>query len=152
MKDAMLHAQKKIPGLYEAGLSVSSTARLFQAPRKCTTNARAYHAVVAARVPHKRNNGSGELAKGTHEARSEQKLFKEFQMPHGQPCVSGDDMNIIQVGRAAVSRYHQINRLFGCGAGPNHEIHDFLLPELGIKSARRVHDPVVMCAGKQQTA
>ena len=54
-------------------------------------------------------------------------------MLHGQPCASGDDMNIIQVGRAAVSRYHQINRLFGCGAGPNHEIHDFPLPELGIK-------------------
>ena len=45
-------------------------------------------------------------------------------------------MNIIQVGRAAVSRYHQQGRWYMVSEGPNHEIHDWPSPELGIKLGR----------------
>ena len=91
-----------------------------------------YHGVVNARVAHKRNNAR-KVTEETHKARAFQNLLKEFQMLYGQECASGDDMNIIQIGRPAVSRYHQIRRLFGTGAGPDYEIHDFPMPELGIK-------------------
>ena len=90
--------------------------------------------MVAAKVPRKRNDDGGpSQGEEKHAARAQQKLFKEFQMLFRQPCISGDDMNIIQVGRPAVSRYHQVRRLFGYECGPNYETHDFPLPELGIK-------------------
>ena len=34
-------------------------------------------------------------------------------------------MNIIQVGRPAVSRYHQIRGFYAKGHGPNFAVHDF---------------------------
>ncbi len=44
-----------------------------------------------------------------------------------------DDMNIIQVGRPAVSRYHQIKGFFPPGETPNFAVHDFPNSEYGIK-------------------
>ena len=85
-----------------------------------------------AKVPYKRND-SRRINEATHRARALQKMLREHQMFYGQPLLSGDDMNIIQVGRPAVSRYHQIRRLFGIDKGPNYEVHDFPLTELGIK-------------------
>ena len=41
--------------------------------------------------------------------------------------------NIIQVGRPAVSRYHQQRRFYMVGQGPNHTVHDWAISELGIK-------------------
>ena len=132
--DALHELEKEVPGLYEAGMRRSATRYLFQAPRKGTREAANFHGVTAAKVPRKRNDDGGPgQGEGTHAARAQQKLFKEFQMLVRQPCISGDDMNIIQVGRPAVSRYHQVRRLFGAESGPNYETHDFPLPELGIK-------------------
>ena len=50
-------------------------------------------------------------------------------------------MNIIQVGRPAVSRYHQQPRFFPGGKGVDHTVHDFPVAELGIKL-------VVLCLGE----
>ena len=47
--------------------------------------------------------------------------------------MSGDDMNIIQVGRPAVSRYHQIKGFYPPGETPNFTVHDFPNSEYGIK-------------------
>ena len=47
--------------------------------------------------------------------------------------MSGDDMNIIQVGRPAVSRYHQIRGFYPPGESPNFTVHDFPNSEYGIK-------------------
>ena len=52
---------------------------------------------------------------------------------HAQPSFSGDDMSLIQVGRPAVSRYHQIRGFFPEGPGPNYNVHDFPYPEYNIK-------------------
>ena len=56
---------------------------------------------------------------------SQQRLTREFLAYFGQPNFSGDDMNILQVGRPAVSRYHKTNRLHPTGHGINHRTHDF---------------------------
>ena len=62
---------------------------------------------INAKVAPKRNSARPMPAL-THFARAKQKLFMEWFWLHGQPILCGDDMNIINVGRAAVSRYHQI--------------------------------------------
>ena len=60
-------------------------------------------------------------------------MVEEFAESYGQLRLSCDDMNIIQVGRPAISRYHQIKGFFPVGAGPNFEVHDFPNAEYGIK-------------------
>ncbi len=40
------------------------------------------------------------------------KLLQEWTALHGQINLTGDDMNIMQVGRPAVSRYHQHRKCF----------------------------------------
>jgi hypothetical protein len=47
---------ENIPGLYEAGISTDTVARLFHAPRKGTTSARKHFGLVDARVARKRND------------------------------------------------------------------------------------------------
>ena len=72
------------------------------------------------------------MTEGTHFARAERKLVDEFIASWGQLNMSGDDMNIIQVGRPAVSRYHQIRGFYPTGEGPNYAVHDFPNAEYGI--------------------
>jgi hypothetical protein len=69
----------------------------------------------------------------THYGRSQQKIQQEWFAFHRQVNFTGDDMNIIQVGRPAVSRYHQQRKFFVEGAGPDHDVHDFPTSELGLK-------------------
>ena len=64
---------------------------------------------------------------------AKQKMLMEWFWLHEQPILSGDDMNIIQVGRAAVSCYHQTRKFFMEGQGVNHDVHDFPTAELGLK-------------------
>ena len=42
-------------------------------------------------------------------------------------------MNIIQVGRPAVSRYHNHRRFYMTDEGVNYDVHDFPCGELGLK-------------------
>jgi hypothetical protein len=72
--------------------------------------------VINARIGKKTNNGR-KINKATHYGRSQQKMMTELFPLFGQPNFSGDDMNIIQVGRPAVSRYHQTRRFFTDGLG-----------------------------------
>ena len=72
------------------------------------------------------------IHEGVHYGRSEQKLLQEFMCFRDQLNLSGDDMNTIQMGRTAVSRYHQPRKFFGTGVGPKTEIHDFPSAEYGI--------------------
>jgi hypothetical protein len=76
------------------------------------------------------------MSVGVHFARAQQKTVSaELFTLCGQPCFSGNDMNITQVGRPAVSRYHQVKRFFPAGTreGFNHAVYDFSVVELGIK-------------------
>ena len=99
---------------------------------KKTRSASEFHGIVNARVQSKRNNAK-KTSEGVHFARSEQQLLREFMEFHGQPSLSGDDMSLIQVGRAAVSRYHQQRGFFPEGQGPNFNVHGFPFPEYNIK-------------------
>jgi hypothetical protein len=132
LEDALDHLLREVPGLYKAGLSRKSVQYLFQPTRKGTEEARHYHGVVKAKVAPLKNNARV-TTEEVHFVRAQQKLFQEWQMLHGQPCFSGDDMNIIQVGRPAVSRYHQIRRFFAVDQGPDFDVHDWALAELGVK-------------------
>lgn len=73
------------------------------------------------------------MGEGVHFARAQQNMLAELFTLFNQPCFSADDMNIIQVGRPAVSRYHQQRRFFPGGKGVDHTVHDFPVAELGIK-------------------
>jgi len=130
--DALEHVLDAIPGLYRAGLSEDTVQRLFKAPRQGTTAARRYRQLVDARVVPARNDARPEGLQ-THFGRAQQKLLQEWFAFRGQLNITGDDMNIIQVGRPAVSRYHRQRKYYGEGQGPNHDVHDFPTAELGIK-------------------
>jgi hypothetical protein len=66
-------------------------------------------------------------------SRVQQKLLKEWHADRGGVNFSGDDMNIIQVGRPAVSRYHNSKKFYPAEASPNFDVHDFPTAELGLK-------------------
>ena len=68
-----------------------------------------YRGLINARRATRSNNFRQDHP-GFHFGRTEQGLITEFMTSFGQINVSGDDMNIIQVGRPAVSRYHQIKQ------------------------------------------
>lgn len=130
--DALKHVCDQVDGLYESGCSLDTIHRLMQPPRQNNIASHNYHGIVKARVANKRNN-SRQISEGTHWGRSQQKILKEWHKSNGQLNWTGDDMNIIQVGRPAVSRYHQQRRFYMADEGPDHEVHDFPTSELGIK-------------------
>ena len=132
IRDAQQHAWDNVPGLYEHGIDERTIHRLFQPPRANTKAGSQYKGLINARVAPKQNSYR-HCAEGVHYARAQQNMFAELFTLFGQPCFSGDDMNIIQVGRPAVSRYHQNRRFFPDSEGFNHAVHDFPVAELGIK-------------------
>jgi hypothetical protein len=103
-------------GLYAHGMDLRTVQHLFAPHDKKTTAARKYHTVVDARKGSKQNNYR-DVTEGTRFGRSEQNLITEFMASFGQLNISGDDMNIIQVGSPAVSRYHQIKGFSLQGGG-----------------------------------
>ena len=145
MEDAMWHLYKEIPGLYQTGFSSDTLARLFMAPNKQRKSAKLYHGVLEARVEIKRND-KGASGKMVHWARCENRLIREWHSSWGQCNISGDDMNIINVGRPAVSRYHHQGRWYLINEGPNHDIHDFPSAELGLKLGGYMFLPTHMLA------
>ena len=113
-------------------MSRQSVARVFHPPRRGTHAAKTYHAAVDVRVGSKRNDAR-KLTHDTHWARSGMKLLQEWTAFHGQINLTGDDMNIIQVGRPAVSRYHQHRKFFLTNMGVNYDVHDFPTSQFGLK-------------------
>jgi hypothetical protein len=130
--DAQQHCFEKVPGLWEHGFDVRTLHHLFMPPCAKTHASAGYKGLINARVAHKKNSYR-EGGEGVHYARAQQKAIAELFALFKQPNYSGDDMNIIQVGRPAVSRYHQNRRFFPEGEGYNHAVHDFPVAELGIK-------------------
>ena len=130
--DALQHLVENVPGLYASGMSRQSVARVFHPPRRGTHAAKTYHAAVDVRVGSKRNDAR-KLTHDTHWARSGMKLLQEWTAFHGQINLTGDDMNIIQVGRPAVSRYHQHRKFFLTNMGVNYDVHDFPTSQFGLK-------------------
>ena len=130
--DLQKHLFDNIPGLYQRGMDLRSVHKLLVPPKKGTRAAATYHSLVTARLG-KRRNDYRPSTLGTQYARSEQNMIAEFFSWHGQLNLSGDDMNIIQVGRPAVSRYHQMRGFFRDGDGANYAVHDFPNSLYGLK-------------------
>jgi hypothetical protein len=130
LQDAREHLLVNVPGLYAAVLSTKSVHYLFHAPRKGTREASKLHKQVNAKKTLVKNDARA-ITQEVHFARAQQNLFREFHAYHGLPWYSG--VNIIQVGRPAVYRYHRNRRFFMEGEGPNFEVHDWALAALGMK-------------------
>ena len=90
-------------------MSLDTVHRLLEPPRKGTIASRYYYGLVAARVPHKCNNVVKEHV-DIHYCRAAVKLFCEMfvQFRDETLLLSVDDMNKLNVGVTAVSRYHQL--------------------------------------------
>jgi hypothetical protein len=95
--DLLFHLYENIPGLYEHVFSRESVHRLFKPNRLGSRKASEHHCVIDARVS-KKSNSARKMCDGTHFARSQQKLLQEWFVYLGQVLMSGDDMNIIQIG------------------------------------------------------
>jgi hypothetical protein len=132
LEGARHHLYDNIPGLYEEGICLRTIHHMFQPPLRKSREAHRYKGFIDARVGKKSNNFR-KNTEATHYGRSQQKMMFELFALFGQPNFSGDDMNIIQVGRMAVSRYHQTRRFFTTGLGLDAPTHDFPVAELGIK-------------------
>jgi hypothetical protein len=86
---------KTIPGLYEHELEISKSAMcwLFQPARTNSIDAKLFHSVVDAHLDQQKFKIElGACIVGMHPFRQ-----GEWFTFHRQLCVSGDDMNIIQV-------------------------------------------------------
>jgi hypothetical protein len=132
--DLLHYLYTEVEGLYEHGFGIRSCHCLLAPPnRNHRSSVRVrYHSVTNVKIG-RRTNNKREITEGVHFARAERKISYEFFARYGQVNMSGDDMNIIQVGSPAVSRYHQIKGFFPPGEAPNFTVHDFPNSEYGIK-------------------
>lgn len=123
------HLFNEIAGLKEFGMSLSTVRRIFNAPNKGNTASVRYKGYVDARVKTKCNSYR-EHHPDAHYLFSRNKQRREFAslFRDSVTIISTDDMAKIKVGPPAVSRYHQIKRLFPTNDTPNNSDHDFPVP------------------------
>ena len=124
LAELQAHLLRSVPGLK----TISRTAihQLMVPPRKETLKASRYHSVVNVRVPGKRNDKHGDH-KDSHFCLAQMGYIKEFsaQFQQETALISCDNKNKINAGSLAVSRYHQLKRLFPVSDGPRYLDHDF---------------------------
>ena len=98
-------------------------------PRRDTTSARRYKGFISARVPGKKNCYR-EPNIDQHYLFARVAYRRELASMFLEECAvfSCDNMNKIKVGSLAVSRYHQIERLYDTSDVPNYPNHDFPVP------------------------
>ena len=120
------HLLDKVPGLKQHGICLSRVGRLFQVPNRENIASQKYKALIDARIGVKKNNYR-EYNQDSHHPFKRNKQRREFCTLLGSgPCIlSMDDMTKIKVGAPAVSRYHQVRRLFASTGMPNLSDHDF---------------------------
>ena len=123
------HLLSNVPGLREHGISSSAVSRLLEPPHRGTIASTRYKGLVSARVPGKRNQYR-EFHQDQHYLFAQVAYRREMTEMFSKECaiLSADDMNKIKVGALAVSRYHQIQRVFLTDESPNVPDHDFPVP------------------------
>ena len=99
---------------------------MFEAPDKRNIASNRYNGFVNAKVDHKQNSYR-EPHQDAHYLFARNKLRREFASLHSKYIlmVYADDMAKIRVGAPAVSKYHQIRRVFMKHDAPNLSDHDF---------------------------
>lgn len=127
LEDLRKHLLSVIPNLQESGLSRTTVHELMLPPRQKTRNSKRYKGVVTARVGVKRNDLPQHMHEDRHFCASQVKLAMEFGAKHADnvATVSADDMNKVNIGVPAVSRYHQLRHFFLSGDSPDLPDHDF---------------------------
>ena len=123
------HLLVSVPGLKEHGISMTTTRRLFEAPNKGNIASKRYKGYVEARVGIKANSYR-EYHIDAHYlfARNKQRRELACLLKDHISLVSMDDMAKVKVGPPAVSRYHQLNRIYPSNDMPNLSDHDFPVP------------------------
>ena len=123
------HLLDKVPGLKQHGISLSTVRRLFQAPNRGNIASQKYKALIDVRIGVKKNNYR-EYHQDSHYLFARNKQRSEFCTLLGSnTCIlSMDEMAKIKVRAPAVSRYHQVRRLFASTDMPNLSDYDFPVP------------------------
>ena len=120
------HLLKNIPSLKEHGISKQTVRWLFKPFRKDNHAAVRYKGIINATIPKKDN--TGRKYKGdSHFILSHIKLRREFAeyFKEETTIVSTDNMNKIRYGASAVSRHHQIRKIYMENDAPQLSDHDF---------------------------
>ena len=101
------HVIEKIPELKKHGISRTAIHELLVSPRSGTINASRYHGLVKARVTGK-DNTKRKYHQDAHLAFAQVKYVREMAAQYSDECciLSCDDINKMNVGTLAVSRYH----------------------------------------------
>ena len=120
------HLYDNVPGLKQHGISLSTVRRLFQLPDKGHIASQKYKALIDARIGVKKINYR-EYHQDSHYLFAQNKQRRKFctLLSPGDCILSMDDMAKVKVGAPAVSRYHQVKRLFDSTDMPNLNDHDF---------------------------
>jgi hypothetical protein len=86
-----------------------------------------YKTAIDARVGAIANSGRDLTRPDAHYLFAQVRLRREFAaaVSHESLIMSCDDMNKVNIGVLAVSRYHQLSRLFMKGDNPISSDHDF---------------------------
>ena len=123
------HGLENVPGLKEHGISLSTVRRFFEPPNRSRNASKRYKSIVQAKTGVKSNTyrephiDAHYLFARNKQRREFAELFKE-----DIDVLSIDDMAKVKVGAPAVSRYHQLRRIYAKENMPNLSDHDFPTP------------------------
>ena len=123
------HLLKMIPELQQVGISTTTIAYLMTPPHHGHSSSKRYKSIVNARVPGK-DDSFREEHLDQHYLFTRVVYHHEFVQMFYEECavLSCDDMKKIKVGPLAVSRYHQISKIFPVDNKPQYPDHDFPHP------------------------
>ena len=126
LADIVQHVKDTFPELKNKGISRHTVHRLLVAPHKGRRSASRYHGFIQAKVPAKRNDERSQY-RDSHYCFAQVGHVSEFCAAFSDECqqLSADDMNKLNVGTLAVSRYHQLGKFFPVDDSPNYPDHDF---------------------------
>jgi len=129
IKQIQNHIYSKYPEIENHKISLTTICRIFEAPNKGRRTSKRYTSYVNARVGTK-GNSYRESHIDAHYLFARNKMRREMASLFSDEIglISVDDMSKIKVGAPAVSRYHQIKRIFPENDQLNLNDHDFPVP------------------------
>ena len=129
VKDVKWHLCQAIPGLREFGISDSTVRYLFKPVKEGIFAAERYKSVIDASVPQKDNSKHKDNI-DAHYMLSRIKMRRDLAayVRDEWTVASTDLVNKIRYGTMAVSRYHQIRKIFLSDDAPKYPDNNFPLP------------------------
>ena len=127
VKQIQQHLYTNYPELIEHKLSLTTIRRMFQVPNKHLKAVSRYKALINPHVGTKQNSYR-EFHADAHYLFARNKMRRELEtlLSDKISVISVDDMAKVKLGVPAVSRYHQINRIFPEKDGPVLNDHDLV--------------------------